>query len=138
MPPRQPDRPDRRLFCAGAPRLRLLSVTDFPSASVLGWQRSRQEVRAVEIGEHPILDAVGVEVLDSEPWPQDRVGQQTLCESGDRPGFCNIVRVPEPTLVVRPRLSDLQGRRWAAAGRYVSPWPYRFVCETDEMKGGCQ
>jgi hypothetical protein len=75
----------------------------------------QEEVRAFEIGKHPTLDAVGVKVLDSEPWPQDWMGQQALGESRKRPGFRDVVRVPEPALVARSHLSDLQNGPWAAS-----------------------
>ena len=41
-PPSPGSQTDRTVaLCAGVRRLRLLSVTGFPSASVLGWQSSR-------------------------------------------------------------------------------------------------
>ena len=65
---------------------------------------------AIEVGEHPVFDDLGIEVLDSQPWPQDRVGQQALRQSGSRPRGGVVVRAPEPPLVVRSYSADLQDR----------------------------
>src|SRR5258708_1488238 len=44
-----------------------------------------EEMDAIEVGEHPVFDDLGIEVLDCQPRPQDRVGQQALRQSGNRP-----------------------------------------------------
>ena len=51
-------------LCAGARRLRSLSVTGFPSASVLGWQSSRLST------DHPSMWQVSRHACDAPPCPR--------------------------------------------------------------------
>lgn len=72
---------------------------------------------AVEIGEHPLSHVSRIDVLDAQPRPQDRMGQQALGKSGVRWGRRVVVHVREALVVVRPHLADLKHRPRAAGRR---------------------
>jgi hypothetical protein len=68
-----------------------------------------EEVDPVEAGEHPVADGGLIEVGNSQPGPQDPVGQQA-CGEGRGVAGAFVVGVPEPLLVVRAGLADHQHR----------------------------
>ncbi len=69
---------------------------------------------AVEIAEHPLFYGLRFDVVDAEPRPQDRVGDQALGEGRDRWSRRVVVRAGEASPVARSYLADFEDRARAA------------------------
>ena len=69
--------------------------------------RLEEEVGPVKAGKHPLADRALIEAGDSQPGPQDGMGEQVSSKGGEIAGPL-VVQVPEPLFVVGASLSDRQ------------------------------
>jgi len=85
------------------------AYVNLKSGKDLGMACWKEKVRTVQVGAYPVTDRVNGEMLDSQPWPKDGMGEEALCEVGVRRSWA-VVHVPEPGLTVWAYLANFQDR----------------------------